>query len=161
MNPYLASIFLPVILSLILGTRKTAKKRGVPVDVGSKPGYVIRNYRFAKPVESHWQGISTLAELFEQSCKKFAYMPLFGSRKLISRETEVSPDGRSFEKLHLGEYEWISYGEAFKAVCNFASGLVHLGHGNNERVAIFADTKAEWQIALQVYCINLISLLQK
>jgi long-chain acyl-CoA synthetase len=156
MNPYLASIFLPVILSLILGTRKNTKKRGVPVDVGGEPGYAIRNHRFAKPIESHWEGISTLAELFEQSCKKFAYMPLFGSRKLISRENEVSPDGRSFEKLHLGEYEWLSYGEAFKAVCNFASGLVHLGHGNDERVAIFADTKAEWQIALQVCYINLV-----
>jgi long-chain acyl-CoA synthetase len=153
MNPYLASIFLPVILSLILSTRKNTKKRGVPVDVGGEgePDYAIRNYRFAKPVESHWKGISTLAELFEQSCKKFAYMPLFGSRKLISRENEVLPDGRSFEKLHLGEYEWLSYGEAFKAVCNFASGLVRLGHGNDERVAIFADTRAEWQIALQVY----------
>ncbi|KAJ4766656.1 long chain acyl-CoA synthetase 9 [Rhynchospora pubera] len=149
MNPYLASIFLPVIISLILGTRKSNKKRGVPVDVGGEPGCAIRNYRFAKPVESHWEGISTIAQLFEQSCKKYAYMPLFGSRKLISRDTEVSPDGRSFEKLHLGEYEWLSYGEAFKAVCNFASGLTHLGHGSDERVAIFADTRAEWQIALQ------------
>lgn len=76
-------------------------------------------------------------------------MPLFGTRKLVARETEVTPDGRSFEKLHLGEYQWLSYGESFKAVCSFASGLVHLGHGNDERVAIFADTKAEWQIALQ------------
>jgi long-chain acyl-CoA synthetase len=150
MSPYLASIFLPVILSLLLGTRKNNKKRGVPVDVGGEPSYAIRNYRFAKPVESHWEGIiSTLAELFDQSCKRYAYMPLFGSRKLISREIEVSPDGKSFEKLHLGEYEWLSYGEAFKAVCNFASGLVHLGHGHDEKVAIFADTRPEWQIALQ------------
>jgi long-chain acyl-CoA synthetase len=35
-------------------------------------------------------------------------------------------------------------------VCNFASGLVHLGHRSEERVAIFADTRAEWFMALQV-----------
>jgi long-chain acyl-CoA synthetase len=77
-------------------------------------------------------------------------MPLLGTRKLISREMEASPDGRSFEKLHLGEYEWKCYAEAFKSVCNFSSGLIQLGHQKNERVAIFAETRAEWQIALQV-----------
>jgi len=129
--------------------RKAEKKRGVPVNVGGESGYAIRSYRFEQPVETHWEGIFTLAELFEQSCKLYAHMPLHGTRKLISRETEVASDGRSFEKLHLGQYEWRSYIEAFKAVCNFSSGLVQIGHQKDERVAIFADTRAEWQVALQ------------
>uniref|UniRef100_A0A6V7QXM1 4-coumarate--CoA ligase n=1 Tax=Ananas comosus var. bracteatus TaxID=296719 RepID=A0A6V7QXM1_ANACO len=149
MNPYIVAIFVPVLFSLMLRKTKDGKKRGLPVDVGGEPGYAIRNYRFANPIETHWEGVSTLAELFEQSCKRFAYMPLFGSRKLISREKELAPDGRSFEKLHLGDYVWLSYGEAFKSVCNFASGLVQIGHSKDERVAIFADTQTEWQIALQ------------
>ncbi|EEE51721.1 hypothetical protein OsJ_33112 [Oryza sativa Japonica Group] len=62
---------------------------------------------------------------------------------------EAARDGRSFEKLHLGQYEWKSYADAFKTVCNFSSGLVRIGHQRDERVAIFADTRAEWQIALQ------------
>jgi long-chain acyl-CoA synthetase len=62
----------------------------------------------------------------------------------------VAADGRSFEKLHLGNYEWKSYADAFKTVCNFASGLLRIGHLKDERVAIFSDTRAEWQIALQV-----------
>ncbi|KAL0360241.1 UNVERIFIED_CONTAM: Long chain acyl-CoA synthetase 9, chloroplastic [Sesamum radiatum] len=61
---------------------------------------------------------------------------------------EIS-DGKSFEKLHLGDYEWLSYGQVFEAVCNFASGLVQLGHQKGERAAIFADTREEWFIALQ------------
>nr|XP_010930884.1 long chain acyl-CoA synthetase 9, chloroplastic [Elaeis guineensis]XP_010930885.1 long chain acyl-CoA synthetase 9, chloroplastic [Elaeis guineensis] len=149
MNPYIVGIFVPLLFSFVLRKTKDGKKRGVPADVGGEPGYAIRNYRFTSLVETHWQGIRTLAELFENSCKLFPYKPLFGSRKLISRETERTQDGRSFEKLHLGNYEWMSYGEAFKAVCNFASGLVHLGHKKDERVAIFADTRAEWLIALQ------------
>ncbi|RWV97991.1 hypothetical protein GW17_00039187 [Ensete ventricosum] len=124
------------------------KKRGLPVDVGGEPGYAVRNYRFTSPVESLWEGVTTLAELFEQSCKRFAYRPLLGSRKLITKEIEISQDGRSFEKLHLGSYEWVSYGEAFRAVCSFASGLVQLGHKMDERIAIFSDTRAEcWMIA--------------
>ena len=150
MNPYFIGFVIPFVASLLVTKRKAERKRGVPVNVGGEPGYAIRNYRFEQPVETHWEGIFTLAELFEQSCKQYAHMPLHGTRKLISREIEVASDGRSFEKLHLGQYEWKSYIEAFKAVCNFSSGLVQIGHQKDERVAIFADTRAEWQIALQV-----------
>ncbi|KAL6658415.1 hypothetical protein ACP70R_004001 [Stipagrostis hirtigluma subsp. patula] len=150
MNPYFIGFVLPFVASLMFTKRNgQKKKRGVIVDVGGEPGCAIRNQRFEQPVETHWEGVFTLAELFEQSCKQFAYMPLLGTRKLISREQEVAPDGRSFEKLHLGHYEWKSYADAFKTVCNFSSGLVRIGHLKDERVAIFADTRAEWQIALQ------------
>jgi len=151
MNPYFVGLLVPVAVSLLLRKRRKAEmKRGVRVEVGGDPGYAVRNYRFEQPVETHWEGVSTLAELFEQSCKEYVYMPLLGTRKLISREIESAPGGRSFEKLHLGEYEWKCYAEVFKSVCNFSSGLIRLGHQKNERVAIFAETKTEWQIALQV-----------
>uniref|UniRef100_A0ACD5XZ66 Uncharacterized protein n=1 Tax=Avena sativa TaxID=4498 RepID=A0ACD5XZ66_AVESA len=150
MNPYFVGLLVPIAVSLLLQKRrKVEKKRGVPVDVGGEPGYAIRNHRFEHPVETHWEGVTTLAELFEHACKEYVYMPLLGTRKLISREIESSPDGRSFEKLHLGEYEWKCYAEAFKSVSNFSSGLIQLGHQKDERVAIFAETRAEWQIALQ------------
>ncbi|AQK58546.1 Long chain acyl-CoA synthetase 9 chloroplastic [Zea mays] len=132
MNPYFLGFILPFVASLLLTKRKSEKKRGVPVNVGGEPGCAIRNHRFERPVKTRWEGISTLAELFEQSCKQFASTPLFGTRK-----------------LHLGNYEWRSYADAFKTVCNFASGLLRIGHLKDERVAIFADTRAEWQIALQ------------
>ncbi|XP_024310208.1 long chain acyl-CoA synthetase 9, chloroplastic isoform X2 [Brachypodium distachyon] len=150
MNPYFVGFLVPIVVSLLLQKRrKVGNKRGVPVDVGGEPGYAIRNHRFEHPVETHWEGITTLAELFEKSCNEYLHMPLLGTRKLISKEMESSPDGRSFEKLHLGEYEWKCYAEAFKSVCNFSSGLIRSGHQNNERVAVFAETRAEWQIALQ------------
>lgn len=150
MNPYIVGAFLPILLSLIFQKTKSRKKRGLPVDVGGEPGYALRNYRFDAPVESLWEGVTTISELFEQSCKKFPNKPLFGTRKFISKESEKSHDGRSFEKFHLGDYEWLSYVQAFDTICNFASGLIQLGHKKEERVAIFADTRAQWQIALQV-----------
>ncbi|XVF36903.1 hypothetical protein REPUB_Repub19eG0098900 [Reevesia pubescens] len=149
MNGYIVGALVPIVFTLLLRNSKKVKKRGVPVDVGGEPGYAIRNSRFSSPVETAWEGTSTLAELFEQACKQHHNKRLLGTRKLISREVEVTKDGRSFEKLHLGEYEWLTYGKAFEAVCNFASGLVQLGHKKEERVAIFADTREEWFIALQ------------
>ncbi|XP_010521252.1 PREDICTED: long chain acyl-CoA synthetase 9, chloroplastic [Tarenaya hassleriana] len=149
MTPYIAGVVVPLVFTLLIRNSKKGKKRGVPVNVGGEPGYAIRNHRFSEPVSSHWEGISTLAELFEQSCKAHADQLFLGTRKLISREVEVTADGKSFEKLHLGDYEWLTFGKTFETVCNFASGLAQLGHKKEERVAIFADTREEWFIALQ------------
>ncbi|XAR55568.1 Long-chain-fatty-acid--CoA ligase [Bertholletia excelsa] len=149
MSAYIVGILVPLVFTLLLRNSKNGKKRGLLVDIGGEPGYVIRNYRFTCPVITAWEGISTLAELFEQSCKQHENKMLLGTRRLISRGIEMSEDGRAFEKLHLGDYEWLSYGQVFEAVRNFASGLAQLGHKKEERVAIFADTRAEWFIALQ------------
>lgn len=149
MNGYMVGLLVPLVCTLLVRNTKRGKKRGVPADVGGEPGYAIRNSRFPSPVKSAWEGISTLAELFEYTCRKHSDKPLLGTRTLIARETEVTADGRSFEKLHLGEYEWLTYGKTFESVCNFAAGLIQLGHSRNERAAIFADTREEWFIALQ------------
>uniref|UniRef100_A0A0D6QU16 AMP-dependent synthetase/ligase domain-containing protein n=1 Tax=Araucaria cunninghamii TaxID=56994 RepID=A0A0D6QU16_ARACU len=148
MGAYLIGILVPLLLSYVLKNRKKGKLRGVPVEAGGDAGHTVRSYNFPLPIEMPWEGASTLADLFEQSCKKRAHAQLLGTRKVISRETEVSPDGRPLEKVHLGNYEWLSYGQVFQRACNFASGLVELGHERGERAAIFAETRAEWLIAL-------------
>lgn len=145
---YIVGVLAPLLLTLALRSKK-GKNRGLPADVGGEPGYAIRNYRFTSPVETAWEGIRTLADLFEQGCKQHRDKNLLGTRKIISKETEVHQDGRSFEKLHLGEYEWKNYRQVFQVVCNVASGLVQVGHKSGERVAIFADTREEWFVALQ------------
>lgn len=149
MSAYFVGLLVPLVFTLLFRNTKNRKKRGLRVDVGGEPGYTIRNSRFTSPVETAWEGVATLADLFEQSCRNHRDMHLLGTRKLISRVTEVSEDGRAFEKLHLGDYEWLTYGKAFESVCNFASGLAQHGHQRGERAAIFADTREEWFIALQ------------
>jgi len=149
MSAYIVGVLVPLLVTLLLRNSKNSKKRGLLVDVGGEPGYAIRNRRVTSPVQTAWEGISSLAELFERSCKLYRDKHFLGTRKLIAREIEVTEDGRSFEKLHLGDYEWLTYGKAFEVVCNFASGLAQLGHKREERVAIFADTREEWFIALQ------------
>ncbi|KAL8130580.1 hypothetical protein V2J09_019735 [Rumex salicifolius] len=147
MNPYYVGILVPVVLSLLFRRNKPLK-RGVAVNVGGESEYAIRNHGFPSPVESAWEGISTLAELIEWSCKRNQDGQFLGTRKLIAKETQLTKDGTCMEKLHLGEYEWISYGKVFQDICDFASGLVKIGHSRNERAAIFADTREEWFIAL-------------
>nr|XP_043614782.1 long chain acyl-CoA synthetase 9, chloroplastic isoform X2 [Erigeron canadensis] len=150
MSAYIVGVLAPLLLTLALRNSKSnEKKRGLLADVSGEPGYAIRNHRFTSPVETAWVGIKTLAALFENACNQHGNKNLLGTRIVISREMEVNQDGRSFEKLHLGDYEWKSYGQVFQAVCNVASGLVQAGHKTGERVAIFADTREEWFIALQ------------
>uniref|UniRef100_A0A251IRQ0 AMP-dependent synthetase/ligase domain-containing protein n=1 Tax=Manihot esculenta TaxID=3983 RepID=A0A251IRQ0_MANES len=150
MSAYIVGVIVPLAVTLFFrNSKRSAKKRGVPVDVGAEPGYAIRNARFPTQLETAWEGVFTLAALFEFACKSHGDKFLLGTRRLIARENEVTPDGRTFEKVHLGEYEWLTYDKVFEKVCNFASGLAHIGHGREERVAIFADTRAEWFISLQ------------
>ncbi|XP_016163512.1 long chain acyl-CoA synthetase 9, chloroplastic-like [Arachis ipaensis] len=143
-------IFPLIFLSLRNRNRNRRHKRqGVYVDVGGEPGFTVRNARFESLVTSAWDGVTTLAELLEHSCKNYGDQIFLGSRELIARENEVAPDGKSFEKLHLGGYKWLTFRDAFEAVVCFSNGLAELGHSRHERAAIFADTRAEWLLALQ------------
>ncbi|KAL6591843.1 hypothetical protein ACP70R_049706 [Stipagrostis hirtigluma subsp. patula] len=143
----LLALVIPVMLSSLFG--KKAKQRAVQADVGGEAGFAMRNSRFLSLVQVPWEGATTMAALFEMASKKYSQKKCLGTRKLINREFIESSDGRKFEKLHLGEYEWDTYAEAFKRACNFASGLIKMGHKQDSRVAIFSDTRAEWIIAAQ------------
>lgn len=143
------AIAVPVFLSVVLAGKKKEKQRGVQVQVSGDAGLAMRNARQARLVEVPWEGATTMAALFEQSCKTYWGKRFLGWRKLIGREFVTASDGRKYEKLHLGDYQWETYGQVFDRACNFASGLVKLGHDVDTRAAIFSETRAEWFIAFQ------------
>ncbi|RDX71703.1 Long chain acyl-CoA synthetase 9, chloroplastic, partial [Mucuna pruriens] len=152
MSPYIFGVILPLLVTLLVRNTskdRNRKRRGVPVIVGGDTGLALRNRRFESPVRSAWEGVATLAELFEEACKAHAQRLLLGTRDVLAREVETAHDGRSFEKLHFGDYRWLSYDTVFDVVSGFASGLAYLGHVREERAAIFADTRQEWFMALQ------------
>lgn len=144
------AIIIGLVLPFLLVGWKRPKQRGVPVEVDGDVGLTMRNHRSTQLVEVPWEGATTIAALFEQSCKKHEKDQFLGTREVISREVVTGSDGRKFEKLHLGEYVWETYGGAFDRACNFASGLVKLGHSADNRAAIFSDSHAEWFLAFQV-----------
>lgn len=147
-----AGLLVPFLLSLVISKgKKKDKIRAVTCEVGGEPGVAKRNQRFLSLVETPWEGADTLAVLFEQSCHRYAGNNFLGTRELIKSETETSSDGRKFDKVTLGKYNWLTYGKALPRVENLSSGLVALGHKKGERIAIFAETRAEWILALQVF----------
>ncbi|KAI3769520.1 hypothetical protein L6452_00626 [Arctium lappa] len=143
------AIAVPLVISSMFMGKKKEKHRGVPVQVGGEAGFAMRNVRSSKLVDVPWEGATTMAALFEQSCKKHSELRFLGTRKLIARDFVTGSDGRKFEKLHLGEYQWETYGQIFERVCNFASGLIQLGHDPDTRIAIFSDTRPEWLMAFE------------
>ncbi|CAH9089445.1 unnamed protein product [Cuscuta europaea] len=145
----LAAIIIPVLLSMALLEKKKPKKRGVPVEVGGEEGLAIRSAKYTRLVDVPWEGATTVAALFEQSSKKHSRERFLGNRKVLGRDFVTASDGRKFEKLHLAEYQWESYGQIFDRASNFASGLVKLGHDVDTRIAIFSETRSEWFIAFQ------------
>ncbi|KAK6774496.1 hypothetical protein RDI58_029735 [Solanum bulbocastanum] len=143
------AMIVPLFLSVVPMGKKKVKLRGVPVKAGGEAGLAMRNAKSAKLIEVPWEGATTMTALFEKSCRKHSSKHCLGTRKLVSRDFVTAKDGRKFEKLHLGEYHWESYGQTFDRACNFASGLVNLGHDVETRAAIFSETRAEWIIAFQ------------
>ncbi|KAL3504166.1 hypothetical protein ACH5RR_034007 [Cinchona calisaya] len=121
MGAYIVGVLGPLVFTLLFSS-KNGKKMGCSSGCWWGTWLYNPKPRFTSSVEMAWEGITNLAELFEQACKQHFAKRLLGTRKLISREIETSEDGRSFAKLHLGDYKWLTYGQAFEAVCNFASG---------------------------------------
>lgn len=149
----LGAVIIALLVPLLLSTvflGKKRKQRGVPVQVGGEEGYAMRNIRVTDLIETPHKEATTVPALFEQSCEKYAQNQFLGTRKLIGREFVTASNGKKFEKLHLGDYEWQTYRHVFDRACNFASGLIKLGHNVDTRAAIFADTCAEWFITFQV-----------
>ena len=72
-----------------------------------------------------------------------------GTRELLSEEDEMQPNGRVFKKVILGNYEWMTYNEAYDNVKRISSGLNAIGIQPKEFVIIFAETKAEWMLGAQ------------
>ena len=85
-------------------------------------------------------------EVFDITVKKFSHLPALGTRELLSEEDEIQPNGKVFKKATYGEYKWQTFGEIGRKVKDFASGLTEIGI---KRVAIYMETRADFQIAVQ------------
>ena len=87
--------------------------------------------------------IDTVFKLFQRSCSRYAKKDFLGTRKLIGTKTAEADNGKLLDKLILEDkYTWQSYEEVSQRVENIAKGLHSLG--KLDKVAIFAETCAEW-----------------
>jgi long-chain acyl-CoA synthetase len=89
----------------------------------------------------------TLDKIFTFAIKKNGAKKCLGTREVIDEEDEMQENGRMFKKYVLGGYLWKSYNEIDRLAASFGKGLRELGLEPKDRVAIFAETRAEWLIA--------------
>ena len=92
-------------------------------------------------------GATTCWEMVSAAFDKFGAAPAMGQRAL-ARRFFVEEKGKSFEKLELGEYAWMSYAEFGGTVAALAKGLIKkTGLKRGDRVLVYAETQRDWMIA--------------
>ncbi|KAK4306310.1 hypothetical protein Pmani_021861 [Petrolisthes manimaculis] len=104
------------------------------------------------------QGV-TLPDAFESAVACYGTLPCMATRRLLDRkhmtvcgvsgssEPKVKK-GRTMEKLSLGEYTCTSFNEVSEMARNVGAGVRLHGIKPLERVVVFAETRAEWMIAV-------------
>eukprot|EP00064_Thunnus_orientalis_P005790 superscaffoldBa00000583_g5804 len=85
-------------------------------------------------------GVDTLDKVFEYAARRFPQRDCLGTREVLSEEDVLQPNGKVFKKVILGNYNWLSYEEAYQAAKCFGSGLAALGQRPQCNIAIFFVT---------------------
>ena len=91
--------------------------------------------------------LNTIEKVFAHAVGKFNERQCLGTREILGEEKEVQPNGKIFEKFNLGEYHWRTYREFGDQSEKFGRGLREIGCEAKQRVAMYAETRAEWLIA--------------
>lgn len=68
---------------------------------------------------------------------------------MLEEVSETQSNGRVFKKQIRGEYNWLTFAQVDTRARNLGNGLTALGQRRKENIVIFAETRAEWMIALQ------------
>jgi len=104
-----------------------------------QPGPVDRNLRR--------YNLNTMEKVFSHAVGKFNDRQSLGTREILGEEKEAQPDGKVFAKYNLGQYHWRSYRDFGDQSEKFGRGLREIGVEAKQRVAMYAETRAEWLIA--------------
>ncbi|KAG8580786.1 hypothetical protein GDO81_007412 [Engystomops pustulosus] len=128
--------------------RKATRVKAMPVT--ADPSGPYRSVDTSSSLASSlYPGCDTLDKVFKHATELFSTKGCLGTREVLSEEDEVQPNGKIFKKVILGQYNWMSYEEAYSAASNFGSGLSALGQKPRSNIAIFCETRAEWIISAQ------------
>ncbi len=98
-------------------------------------------------IELETKKIDTMDKVFQYAVKRNGSKRCLGSREVIDEEDEVQPNGKLFKKYVLGDYLWKTYNEVDRLAACFSKGLRELGLEPKQRIAVLAETRAEWLIS--------------
>lgn len=144
-------ITMPIYLILQRPWKRRALAKRVKAKVIQQNATSITYHGVDSPGEMHVKmmqnNIDTLERMFNFVTKIHSTKRCIGTRKILSEEDELQPNGRVFKKFKMGDYMWRNFIETeFAAVC-FGRGLRELGQQPRQNIVIFAETRAEWLIA--------------
>jgi len=107
-------------------------------EIGNENGKILRE-------EIEKRAITTIPQLFEFSVEKFGEKPCMGTRSVLRKTTE-EVNGKTVEKLELGDYAWKSYTDIDKKSKLVSKALVNYLKlvPSVSKVAIFAETRSDW-----------------
>lgn len=91
--------------------------------------------------------IDTLAKMFSYVTQIHTTKRCLGTREILSEEDEVQENGRVFKKYKMGDYKWRNFIETELQAQYFGRGIREIGIQAGQKVALFAETRAEWMIA--------------
>ncbi|KAF2347956.1 AMP-dependent synthetase/ligase [Trinorchestia longiramus] len=100
------------------------------------------------PVASEFRaaGVRTVSDVLRYSSQKYFQKDCLGTRQIVLRHI-VQSQGKPVEKLELADYRWLSYKQVYEMSQAIGVGLRDLGYKFGDRIALFAETRAEWLIA--------------
>lgn len=101
-----------------------------------------------------FEGCFTLGKIWDESVKQNHESLCMGTRHVVSVSQERQRDGRTFQKLILGEYEWLDYAEADEIVNEIKLGIKTMEIKKGTHVVIYAETRKEW-ILTAIACFKL------
>jgi len=97
-------------------------------------------------VELERHNLTTMDKVFKHVTEKYGKEKCLGTRQILSEVEEIQPNGRSFQKFELGDYHWRSFSDLEVEADKLSKGLYSLGLKPGDRVAMIAETRAEWLI---------------
>lgn len=91
--------------------------------------------------------VDTVTKAFNFAVAKFGSKACLGTRQVLGTMDEVQKNGKIFQKLTLGEYQWMSYDQVKETALCFGRGLRLLGLQPRTKISMYAETRAEWMIS--------------
>lgn len=70
-----------------------------------------------------------------------------GTRRVVEVTEERQPDGRGFQKLVLGAYDWLNYEDIDNMVSNVTRALNVIDIKKGQHVVIYSETRMEWAVS--------------
>uniref|UniRef100_A0A7E4VH34 long-chain-fatty-acid--CoA ligase n=1 Tax=Panagrellus redivivus TaxID=6233 RepID=A0A7E4VH34_PANRE len=86
----------------------------------------------------------TLGAVWDRAAQLHEDSLCLGSRDVVQVFEEAQSDGRTFQKLILGEYQWLDYTKVDKQIAQIGLGLIALNIKQGDKVVIYAETRKEW-----------------